>query len=117
MRRIELGERPTNRGDLAGWYAAALAAQAASGLSVADYASQIGVAVPTLYQWRRRLQSAGDGHDTRTNLVEVTLARPTSTVTTNSLMVHINDGHRRIEVPRGFDGDDLQRLVALLESC
>jgi hypothetical protein len=33
------------------------------------------------------------------------------------MVVRVGDGRRSIEVPRGFDGDDLRRLVAVLESC
>jgi transposase-like protein len=37
---------------------AALAEQASSGMSVAAFASHLGVAVSTLYQWRRRLDDS-----------------------------------------------------------
>jgi hypothetical protein len=40
---------------LAGWYSAALSAQASSGLSITEYAPCIGVAAATLYEWRPRL--------------------------------------------------------------
>lgn len=79
MRRIDLGQRPTSREELADWCATALAAQASSGLSVSAYAAQLGVTAATLYQWRRRLACDGDGdHEgLPANLVEVTLARST----------------------------------------
>ena len=116
MRRIDLGGRPTSRRDLASWYSAALDAQAASGLSVADYAERIGVSVPTLYQWRRRLESPTGGDAAGAKLVEVTVSLPAAR-TTDGLVVRVCDGRRSIEVPRGFDGDDLRRLLAALESC
>ena len=116
MRRIELGERPTSREDLAAWYSSALEAQAASGLSVADYAARIGVSVPTLYQWRRRLESPACGSQDRAKLVEVTIARQTPTSATADMIVRLG-GNRRIEVPPGFDSNDLRRLITLLESC
>ena len=47
MLSIDLGARPTLRHR----DSATLDAQAASGLSVADYAARIGVSVPTRYQW------------------------------------------------------------------
>lgn len=116
MRRIDLGGRPTSRGDLAAWYSAALEAQAASGLSVADYAERIGVSVPTLYQWRRRLESPTASDAAGAKLVEVTVTRPAASGC-DGMVVRVCDGRRSIEVPSGFDGDDLRRLVAVLESC
>lgn len=118
MRRIDLGPRPGSRSALAAWYSAALDAQAASGLSVASYAERIGVSVPTLYQWRRRLESPSPPHGGRgdAQLIEVALAEP-ATRASDGVLVRLCDGRRSIEVPRGFDGDDLRRLVAVLESC
>lgn len=117
MRRIDVGARPSSRSELWDWYAAALADQAASGMSVADYAGHLGVSVPTLYQWRRRIgatkrEVAAGG----TKLVEVTLARSAS-ASADGLVVRVCSGRRSIEVPRGFDDDDLRRLVTALESC
>lgn len=118
MHRIDVGARPTSRSELAEWYSAALADQASSGMSVAEYAERLGVSVTTLYLWRRRL---GTGVRTvatsRPKLVEVTLARPTSAPTTEGIVVRLCAGRRSIEVPRGFDAADLRRLVAALESC
>ncbi len=117
MRRIDLGARPTSRDELASWYSAALEAQAASGVSVTDYAEQIGVTAATLYQWRRRLSSSSGDSQGRASLVEVTIGRPNTASTSGGMIVRLGDGRRSIEVPRSFDGDDLRRLVTLLESC
>ena len=117
MRRIDLGERPTSREELSAWYAAALDAQAASGLGVTAYAEQLGVSAWTLYQWRRRLSSSKDSKHRRTNLVEVTIARTRSTAVDGCLVVRVHDGRRSIEVPRGFEAEELRRLIAVLESC
>jgi len=119
MRRNDLGLRPTSREELAVWYASALEDLAASGLSVAAYAAQIGVTPATLYQWRRRLSSSGDavvGGD-RGRLVEVTIGGRSSTCRDVGMVVHVGGGRRCIEVPRGFDSEDLRRLVVVLESC
>lgn len=100
---------------MAAWYSTALEAQASSGLSVAQYAAKIGVSVPTLYQWRRRLgPMRSDGRTAK--LIEVTAARPTSSAN-ESLLLRIGDGGRSVVVPRGFDANDLRRLVEVLESC
>jgi hypothetical protein len=116
MRRIDFGERPTSRRDLASWYSAALDAQAASGLSVAGYAARIGVSVPTLYQWRRRLAAPTGGDTAGAKLVEVTVTRPAASGC-DRIVVRVSDGRRSIEVPPGFDSNDLRRVVTVLESC
>lgn len=119
MRRIDVGSRPTSRSELSKWYSEALEAQAASGLSVADFARCLGVSVPTLYQWRRRLGSPGSGasgDEGPARLVEVTVAR-SAAVETDDMVVRLCSGRRSIDVPRGFDDTELRRLVAALESC
>jgi transposase-like protein len=117
MRRIDVRERPKSRSELAGWYSAALADLAASGLSVAKYADQLGVSTWTLYEWRRRLGVAPQAATERkAELVEVTVAQPTES-TADSMTVRVCAGRRSIEVPHRFDADDLRRLVTALESC
>jgi hypothetical protein len=114
MRRNDLGERPTTRKELAAWYEAALEDQSQSGLSVSDYAGRIGVTATTLYWWRRRLGQRGGVRDP-VSLVEVAVAGPEGGG--EALVVRLSDGRRSIEVPRGFDDNDLRRLVTVLESC
>ena len=117
MRRIDVGARPTSRSELLDWYAAALADQASSGMSVAEYAGHLGVSVPTLYQWRRRIGSTKREVATvGAKLVEVTLAR-SAPVATDGFIVRVCSGRRSVEVPRGFEDADLRRLVTVLESC
>jgi hypothetical protein len=118
MRRIDLGARPTSRRELASWYSGALEAQATSGLSVAEFAHRLGVSVPTLYQWRRRLGTPPRGDDLPARLVEVEVTRSGATTTTaDAMVVSLCSGQRSIGVPHGFDSDELRRLVAVLESC
>jgi transcriptional regulator with XRE-family HTH domain len=112
MRRNDVGARPTSRQELADWYGVVLVAQARSGLSVAEYAERVGVTGATLYQWRRRL---GEGRGGRAKLVEVAVAGPAGRG--EALVVRLSDGRRSIEVSRGFDDEDLRRLIAVLESC
>ena len=116
MRRIDVGPRPARRDGLAEWYTAALGAQAASGLSMAEYAATIGVAAPTLYQWRRRLAGVLSDGGRETKLVEVAVAQAAPHVV-GGMVVRLCAGRRSIEVSPGFDGEDLRRLVAVLESC
>lgn len=119
MRRIDVGPRPTSRDELLGWYSEALQAQAASGLSVAEFAGRIGVSVPTLYMWRRRLGAAARTASLPAKLVEVTLqATPERFEPAgDAVVVRVCSGRRSIDVPRGFDVDELRRLVVTLESC
>jgi hypothetical protein len=118
MKKLDLGERPASRGDLPAWYAAALVAPAASGLSVADYAAEIGVTPVTLYQWRRRLERDAGNKPTPGRLVEVTVARSTPPGSSSpNLIVRLVAGRRDIEVPPGFDSHDLRRLITTIEQC
>jgi len=120
MARIDFDDRPRARGDLARWYAAALDDQAASGLSVAEYADEIGVAAATLYQWRRRLALRSD-EDRQTlpnpvGLVEVTVKSRSAPDDVAVFTVRLGRD-RGIEVPHEFDDAELRRLVTVLESC
>jgi transposase-like protein len=117
MRRIDVGPRPASRDELAAWYAEALEAQTASGLSVAEFAGRIGVSTPTFYAWRRRL-GASAPRELPAKLVEVTVTRASSGATAvRDLVVRLCSGRRSIDVPAGFDDAELRRLVATLESC
>jgi hypothetical protein len=117
MRRIDVGPRPAGRDELAAWYAEALEVQAASGLSVAEFAGRIGVSVPTFYAWRRRLGSSAP-RELPAKLVELTVTRGASGATAaGAMVVRLCTGRRSIEVPAGFDDAELRRLVATLESC
>ncbi|WP_374682300.1 helix-turn-helix domain-containing protein [Accumulibacter sp.] len=120
MGRIDVGPRPTSRDELAVWYSEALAAQAASGLSVAEFAGRIGVSVPTLYSWRRRLE-ASPPRESSARLVELTMTRTPAMMpdapSASAMVVRLCSGRRSIDVPAGFDDAELRRLVAALESC
>ncbi|MBX3463281.1 MAG: hypothetical protein KF830_08925 [Planctomycetes bacterium] len=119
MRRIDVGPRPTSRDELAAWYTGALAAQAASGLTVAEFARRIGVSVPTLYVWRRRLGSSPP-RELPAKLVELTTTQASpmaEQASAGAMVVRLCSGRRSIDVSAGFDDEELRRLVAALESC
>lgn len=102
---------------MAAWYAEALEVQAASGLSVAEFAGRIGVSTPTFYAWRRRLGSSPP-REVPAQLVELTVTRsPTAAAAAVGMVVRLCSGRRSIDVPAGFDDAELRRLVATLESC
>jgi len=102
---------------LASWYSSLLEQQAASGLSVLEFAKRAGISAWTLYQWRRRLPLATDAEPTPTpKLIEVAVAQP-SLGAGSGMVVRLDDGRRSIAVPAGFDGDELRRLLSVLESC
>jgi transposase-like protein len=111
-----MGERPSSRVELAAWYARALEVQASSGLSVTEFAEEIGVTPTTLYQWRRRLCDSAGGDRSQAKLVEVLLATTKADSAAKALVVRVPGG-RSIDVPQGFDDGDLRRLLAVLESC
>jgi len=117
MRRNELGERPTRREDLAAWYQSLFERYAESELSVAEFAARAGVSTWTFYQWRRRLSEGAKPQAASTRLIEVSVV-PSAAATSRStgLAVELRTGHR-IEVGGGFDGQELKRLVGVLESC
>ena len=120
--RKHTAERPSARAELAAWYRSALAEQERSGLSVADFAAQAGVTAATLYRWRHRLASLPNRHPAApAGLVQVQV-RPSRgragcpSAEPPPLIVRIGSD-RSIEVPPGFDSEELARLIQALESC
>ena len=123
MARHDHGERPRGGEELAGWYGELLEEQQASGLSVTDFAESLGMSGATLYKWRRRLagqvtavrgrcqkRSAPEG------LIEVSLERSDPRSERPCFRVRLAGGHA-VEIPNDFDGEVLQRLIAVLERC
>ena len=120
MAKSDLHVRPPRREDLAGWYADVLADQEASGLSVAEYAADLGLTATTLYQWKRRLsvsaQRSGASRSQATGLIQVSLRRESFPDEGPAFVVRLT-GERCVEVPADFDGDALHRLLGVLETC
>ena len=120
MARIDLNHRPRSREELASWYATALDDQVSSGLSVAEYATGLGVTAATLYQWRRRLAAQDTAELDRPGsfgLIEVMPDGAAPPEGAESTFVVRLGRDREIDVPREFDAGDLRRLVTVLESC
>lgn len=120
MRIRQNARRPKTRDELAGWYEELLREQRTRGASISEVAAQAGVTPTTLYAWRRRLR-AGQGKEStpRTGgLVRVRVQqgdqerRPTPP----PLVVRLADG-RSVEVPHGFDADELRRLLDAVSQC
>lgn len=108
--------RPSRRSELAAWYESVLEEQEQSGLSVTEFAEEIGVTASTLYQWRRRLTTPSRRTGgVASGLVRVQVARGGEALR-GTLVVRLNSG-RGIEVPRGFDPEELSRLIEVLEAC
>lgn len=104
-------EAPSSRAELAEYYAGLLAEQESSGLSVAEFADEVGISSATLYSWRRRLEGAPR---TR-HLVEVKIADDHTEG--DSMLVLRVDDRFAIEVPANFDRDALSHLLEILGEC
>jgi transposase-like protein len=107
---------------------AVLAEQAASGLSILQFCRRRGIALSTFHSWRSRLHDrrrrsdrgrVGGGGESRTAAAFVEAIVPASASVSASApsvpIVELRCG-RRVAVPRGFDADDLARLLRLVES-
>lgn len=122
MTSIEHNPRPRDRARLAAWYTEALEGQASSGMSVASYASRIGVTAATLYQWKRRLagrnaSGADEVNAARSSgLIQVALEAPRTQRTPEKYIVHLRSG-RSIDVPHDFEAEALEQLLTVLEPC
>ena len=111
--------RPASRADLAAWYEAIFNAQESSGMSVSEAADEVGITATTLYQWRRRLSAAPDVDlQPASGLVQVHVRRREEQPreAPRSIVLRLG-GDRSIEVPDGFDADELARLIEVVVAC
>ena len=112
--------RPARRSGLGEWYRAVIEEQERSGLSVSEAAERVGAAVTTLYRWKRRLSRCQEGSHEQParGLVQVRVrdAEGRACEPRRPLVVRLTHG-RAIEVPAGFDADELARLIGVVAAC
>jgi hypothetical protein len=84
-----------------------------SGLSRKAFSAGHELSVHTLDVYRKRLRGKPGEGGVANRLVAVEISKPLE-ASGGELTVALSNG-RRIEVKRGFDGDTLERLMALLE--
>jgi len=84
------------------------------GLSVGEMAKQLGVTPQRIYWWKNRLQEQkAAGSNDETAFVEVSVAeRPPASAMFFTVQAR---GGRKVEVPVGFDADELSRLLSVVE--
>ncbi len=90
---------------------AVVAAWRASGERLAVFARRHGVQPRRLARWRRRLDAVAPLHFHPVRVIGA-MAPPPSPA---AMEIDLPHGER-IRLPRGFDADDLRRLLAVLEA-
>ena len=81
-----------------------------AGEDLSALAAEAGIARSTLAWWRSKLREEIGGRP-----VEFVELRLEDQPRPEPMLVHI--GEASIEIPRGFDADELGRLVTVLRSC
>lgn len=99
--------------DLVAYYEGLLAEQEDSGLSVTEFAEEVGVSAATLYSWRRRLRDGGRA----AQVVEVSLVDETRSASPGGSLALRVGGRFEVAVPADFDEGALLRLLGALERC
>ena len=84
----------------------------ASGLSVAGFCAAEGVAIPSVYHWRRRLRDDADAPPARVVRLEAASAPSSVEPATRGLAVAELAGGDRVSV----DADQLPQLIAALRA-
>ena len=107
-------ERHERGSDLAAYYAELLEEHEESGLSMVEFAEEVGLSSATLYAWRRRLCTPSS----RPKLVEVSVAHEDGDVRGPSGAITLRIGERfRLELEPGFDERALERVLSVLSQC
>jgi len=105
-----------SRNSLADYYRELLEEQAASDLSMTEFAEEVGVSAATLYGWRRRLADSAEVTEAQ-ELLEVQLTDGEDAAQRRSPIVLTVDRRLRIELEADFDAGALERLLQLLSRC
>lgn len=87
----------------------------ASGLSRRKFCQERGLALGTLDLYRKRRRQRRGAAKAEKRLVKVEVSRCESGEATGSRLLVVLGSGRRIEVGRGFDGQTLKQLMAVLE--
>jgi len=96
-----------------------------SDLPLSRFAKREGMAVKTLYRWRRRLGVGDDlvrrgrprGRAEETSMfTEVSIGSQSASLATNTFEVVLGDG-TTVRVPEHFDPDSLRMLLGMLRRC
>ena len=119
MESFNPAPRPSDRTRLAEWYTTLLNEQERSGLSVRQFAIRMGISIPSLYQWKRRLTAPESAPSaSKPGLVEVKLGTASTSVHESHAPIVLRLGRERtVEVPHDFNAVELKRLVRTLEAC
>lgn len=99
----------TSRSDTFAKWRGLVERQRSSGLSVAKFCARHGIAVPSLYAWRRRLASAPV-------FVEAKLTGKAEARSGGMIEVRLGGGRRLLVRRENFDRELLLEVVAALES-
>lgn len=121
MSTFDPRSRPGGGEALALWYAEALAEQLRRGISVSEFAAEIGVSAVTLYQWRRRL-AAGAETDVPVRaapkgLIELKLDERSPAPSGRPPFRLDMSEQGVLEIPADFDEQALTRLLGVLRAC
>ncbi len=105
--------------DLAAHYSRLLTKQAASPLTMREFAALHGVSACTLYSWRRRLAALDDGSESTTGkfvAVDVVGSAREPDSTPVGYEVLLTNGVR-LRVPPGFTASRVAELLEVIRSC
>lgn len=83
-------------------------------ISVAEMARRLGVTPQRIYWWRQRLSEEAVEAQSGSGFVEVTVPR-TVAENPSGFVLHARNG-RIIELQPGFDGEELARLLSVVEA-
>lgn len=86
--------------------------QEQSGQSIREFCDSEGVSQPSFFSWRKRLRSQNGQAESR--FLPVQIEMPDSLTSAGRIEI-VLDGGKRVLVERGFDGQTLRDVLAVLE--